>query len=228
VIKLLPLLFLSSILAAQQWTSLLNGKNLDLWETHGPCHFTVLPDGSILGQRVHDDVSNPVGKWPLDSVEYRHWLYQQAWLYTKAEYGQFDLHLEYWIPSGANSGVSIRDTSRAKYATYEAPVPAGLKDTTPAHIGYEIQIIDGEKEKYQTGSIYTFVAAPKGIQRAGEWNSLDIESRNDRSAIRLNGSPVAEYPGEPGRPLTGPIGLQLHDQFTFAMFRNIRIREIMR
>jgi hypothetical protein len=27
------------------------------------------------------------------------------------------------------------------------------------------------------------------------------------------------------RPLRGPIGLQLHDRFTWAMFRNIRIRE---
>jgi hypothetical protein len=228
VCKLYVLLLVAPALAAQTWKPLLNGKNLDGWETHGPCHWTVLPDGAILGQRVHDDVSNPVGKWPLDSAEYHHWLYQQAWLYTKAEYGQYDLHLEYWIPSGANSGVSIRDSSRGRYASYESPVPAGVKDTTPAHIGYEIQIIDGDKEKYQTGSIYTFVAAPKGIQMTGAWNTMEVESRTDRISVRLNGVLVAEYPGEPGRPLTGPIGLQLHDQFTFAMFRNIKIREIMK
>jgi hypothetical protein len=224
--KFLPILLLAQALCAQSWKSLLNGKNLDDWETHGPCHWTVLPDGAILGQRVQDDAANPTGKFPIGSPEYHHWLYQQAWLYTKAEYRQFDLHLEYWIPNGANSGVSIRDTSRAKYATYEAPVPPGLKDTTPAHIGYEIQIIDAEKEKYQSGSIYTFVPAPHGIQLTGQWNIMDIESRNDRIGVRLNGQLVAEYAGEPGRPKAGPIGLQLHDQFTFAMFRNIRIREI--
>jgi hypothetical protein len=41
----------------------------------------------------------------------------------------------------------------------------------------------------------------------------------------VNGRLSAEHPGEPGRPLVGPIGLQLHDQFTFVMFRNLRIRE---
>jgi hypothetical protein len=30
----------------------------------------------------------------------------------------------------------------------------------------------------------------------------------------------------PDRPKSGPIGLQLHDRFSVAMFRNIRIREI--
>ena len=44
--------------------------------------------------------------------------------------------------------------------------------------------------------------------------------------VRLNGQVAAEYPGEPSRSMTGPIGLQLHDRFTLAMFRNIRIREL--
>ncbi|HUA20998.1 MAG TPA: hypothetical protein VMB25_19755 [Bryobacteraceae bacterium] len=37
---------------------------------------------------------------------------------------------------------------------------------------------------------------------------------------------MAEGPGEQGRPLRGPIGLQLHDQFTFVFFRNLKIREM--
>jgi hypothetical protein len=44
--------------------------------------------------------------------------------------------------------------------------------------------------------------------------------------VRLNGQIATEGPGDTARSKTGPIGLQLHDQFTFAMFRNIRIREI--
>jgi hypothetical protein len=39
---------------------------------------------------------------------------------------------------------------------------------------------------------------------------------------------VAEYAGDPKRSKTGPIGLQLHDQFSIVMFRNIKIREIGR
>ena len=56
--------------------------------------------------------------------------------------------------------------------------------------------------------------------------SLEIESRKDAIRVRLNGQPAAEYPGDPARSLTGPIGLQLHDQFTLVMFRNIRIRQL--
>jgi hypothetical protein len=73
--------------------------------------------------------------------------------------------------------------------------------------------------------VYTFVPATKGVQRRAEWNSLDIESRNESIRVRLNGQIVAEYGGDPARSKTGPIGLQLHDQFTLALFRNIRIRQ---
>jgi hypothetical protein len=69
------------------------------------------------------------------------------------------------------------------------------------------------------------MAAKTGFERRGEWNGMDIESRNEIIRVRLNGQLVAESPGDPKRSKTGPIGLQLHDQFTFAMFRNIRIRQ---
>jgi hypothetical protein len=154
---------------------------------------------------------------------------RQAWLYTKAEYGEFDLHVEYWIPAGGNSGVSIRDRSRAHGAIGEEdstrPDLAAFPKTTPAHIGYEIQIIDDDSEKYPTGSVYTFVPAKTGGQRHGDWNSMDIESRNAVIRVRLNGEIVAESPGDPERSKTGPIGLQLHDRFSTVMFRNLRIRQ---
>ena len=214
-------------LAAQDWQPLFNGRNLDGWEVRGDCTWTVLPDKTLLGQRCHADVAKPF-PFPLNDKEYRDWLYRQAWLYTTRQFGVFDLHVEYLLPKGMNSGVSIRDVSRAHYAIGEQdsvrPELAGPLKTTPAHIGYEIQIIDSDTEKYPSGSVYTFVAAKRGLQKEGEWNSLDIESRNDHIQVRLNGIAAAEYPGEPGRPKVGPIGLQLHDQFTFALFRNIRIK----
>jgi len=184
----------------------------------------------LMGQRAHPQPAAPFpSPWPVDAQHYRDWLYRQAWLYTMAEFGEFDLHLEYFIPPGANSGVSIRDRSRAHAAIGEAdaerPELARFEKTTPAHIGYEIQIIDGDGDTYNSGSVYTFVGAAKGLQRAGEWNSMEIESRNDAIRVRLNGQPAAEYAGDPARSKTGPIGLQLHDQFTTALFRNLRIRQ---
>jgi uncharacterized protein len=208
------------------WKPLFNGKNLDGWEPRGECAWTVMEDGVLLGQRTHKAAP---GAWPLDEKAYERWLYRQAWLYTLGDFGNYDLHVEYWIPKGGNSGVSIRDTSRGHYAIGETdaerPDLAGPLKSTPAHIGYEIQIADEDADPYPSGSVYSLVRARRGVQRAGEWNSLEIESRPDRIRVRLNGEAVAQYPGDPQRPKRGPIGLQLHDQFSFAMFRNIRIRE---
>ena len=211
------------------WKPLLNGKNLDGWEVRGPGLWTVMQDGVLMGQRAHPQPPAPFDTpWPIDQKHFQDWLYRQAWLYTRAEFGEFDLHLEYWMPPGANSGVSIRDRSRAHSAIgepdSERPELASFEKTTPAHIGYEIQIIDADHEKFPSGSVYLFVPARTGVERRGEWNSLEIESRNDVIRVRLNGQIVAEYPGDPARSKSGPIGLQLHDQFTLALFRNIRIR----
>jgi type 1 glutamine amidotransferase len=211
-----------TLAAGLGWRPLFDGKTLEGWESRGDCKWSVLPDGSLLGERTR-------GEPPSDRKEYDAWLGHQAWLYTRDEYGEFDLHLEYWIPAGGNSGVSIRDRSRAHGAFDEAdtarPDLAAFPKTTPAHIGYELQIIDDDKETYPSGSIYSLVPAKRGVQRPGAWNSMDVESRNTNIRVRINGQLVAEGPGDPARSKTGPIGLQLHDRFSTVIFRNIRIRE---
>jgi hypothetical protein len=218
----LPALLLvsSALLAADDWRPLFNGKNLDGWEIRGDSTWTVLKDGALVGQRPH---INPFKEFPVTRDQFRAWAEPQSWLYTTAEFDQFDLHVEYWIPLGGNSGVSIRDTSRAKYAL---PGPEHDSNRTPSHIGYEIQILASGGDKYPTGSVYLFVPAKTGFQHDGGWNNLDIESRHDMIRVRVNGQPVAESPGDPARSKTGPIGLQLHDRFSWIMFRNIKIKEI--
>lgn len=211
------------------WKPLFDSKNLDGWEPRGTCTWTLMKDGSLVGQRTH---TNPSTAWPIDEKTYRTWLNRQAWIYTKRDFDEYDLHVEYWIPPGGNSGVSIRDISRAHYAIGEPatvhPELEGAIRSTPAHIGYEIQILDSDDAANPSGSIYSVAPAKKGVHRPGEWNSMEIQSRRDLIRVFLNGELVAESAGEPKRPTVGPIGLQLHDQFTTAMFRNVRIREIVR
>ena len=224
-------LLLTITAGAQKMETLFDGKNLDAWEVRGDAIWTVLPDGTLLGQRRHTSVGNPFGEaWPVAKKQFQDWVYRQAWLYTKREFGEFDLHVEYLIPPQQNSGVSIRDQSRAHWVIGEPDTVWTPKDTalkgSPAHVGYEIQILDGDADKYPTGSVYLFASAKKGVQKSGVWNAMDIESRNDLIRVKVNGAAVAESPGDPGRSKVGPIGLQLHDQFTFAMFRNIRIRSL--
>jgi hypothetical protein len=196
---------LVALLASQPgWTPLFNGKTLDGWEVVGEGVWTVMSDGTLLGQC---DPRNPC--------------LHQSWLYTKKEFGEFDLYLEFWTRLGGNSGVSIRDTSRARWAVgaeYD-------RNRTPSHIGYEIQIVNGYPDRFLTGSIYNLVPADDPHMR-NDWNTLEIESRFDRIRVKLNGKLVAEHSGLPDRPKVGPIGLQLHDPNSIVMFRNIRIREI--
>ncbi len=213
---------------AQQWQDLFNGRNLDGWQPRGECKWTVLADGTLLGQRTFDR-AKVFPKWPVEQKQFQSWWSRQAWLYTEREFGEFDLHVEYLLPPRGNSGISIRDVSRAHYAVGEPDDSEVLKRTrlkgSPAHIGYEIQLIDPDNDRYASGSVYLFNSAKTGFHKTGDWNSIDIESRNDMIRVRLNGQPVSESPGDPERSKVGPIGLQLHDQGTFAMFRNIRIRE---
>ncbi len=69
------------------------------------------------------------------------------------------------------------------------------------------------------------VPAKPGLQHSNDWNTLEIFSRTGSIQVRLNGELAAEGPGDPARPKRGPIGLQLHDRFSWVLFRNIQIRE---
>jgi len=223
-VKLASLIAFAALsLPAAEPKPIFNGRNLDGWEVIGDGQWTVMADGTLLGQRTTDLRKQFVPGGPLATpAQYKGWIDAQSWLYTlRNDFGEFDLHLEYWTKTSGNSGVSIRDTSRAKWGVISPPDYT----KTPSKIGYEIQINNRYPDPHPSGSIYGFVDAPKDAQHEDDWNSMDIASRFDKITIKLNGRVVAEHPGDPKRSKTGPIGLQLHDQFSIVMFRNIRIAE---
>jgi hypothetical protein len=202
---LLLLLFVSAACAAD-WKNLFNGRNLDGWQTVGDGVWTMMRDGTVLGQRDFDKAVH------------------QAWLYTDKEFTNFDLEFEYWTRYHGNSGISIRDSSRGKWAV---GAEADSKKT-PSHIGYEIQIIHGLKNPagYASGSVYLFDHAKTGFEIDNDWNRMLVESRPEMIRVSINGHVVSQHAGDPARPKTGPIGLQLHDKNSVVMFRKVRIREL--
>ncbi len=209
---------------AADWKPLFNGNNLDGWETIGDGQWTVAQDGTLIGQREGDlrKLMIPGGQFTTAS-QFNNWLNAQSWLYTKrGDFDEFDLRLEYWTKIHGNSGVSIRDQTRAAAAI---TIPPDYKKT-PSKTGYEIQINNRYPDPHPSGSIYGFQDAPKEAQRDDDWNTMEISSRRDKITVKLNGKVVAEHAGDPQRPKTGPIGLQLHDQFSIVMFRHIEIREL--
>ena len=216
--RVLVALSLACCCTAADWRALFNGKDLQGWEPRGDGIWAVMKDGTLIGQR--DPSAAKLG-WPLTWQKFHEWLSVQAWLYTVAEFDEYDLHVEYWIRRPGNSGISIRDKSRAQYGIQ---TPADFT-RTPSRLAYEIQINSQYPDPTLTGSIYALAKAPPGLQVDDQWNSVDIESRRDRIRVRVNGKLAAEHPGVEGRPKTGPIGLQLHDRNTIIKFRNLRIRE---
>jgi hypothetical protein len=203
---LIPLCALAAFPAGAEWVNLMNGKNLDGWEVVGDNGWTVMSDGTLLAQRA-------------EKLPDQH----QSWLYTKKEYGEFDLQVDYWVRLGGNSGVSIRDTSRGRYAVS----PNWDLARTPSKIGYEIQISNAFKGKphFPSGSVYLLDEARDGVQKPNDWNAMEIRSRNDGIQVFLNGTLVSKHPGVPARPKIGPIGLQLYE-IGIVMFRNMRIRDL--
>ena len=100
---------------------LFNHKNLDGWEVIGDGVWHVLSDGTLMGERDLRPVLRDAPFLHPGGVGYRDWLNVQSWLYTKRnDFAQFDLTVEYWVRAGGNSGISIRDTSRAQYAIVHA------------------------------------------------------------------------------------------------------------
>ena len=146
----------------------------------------------------------------------------QAWLYTKKEFDEFDLHIEWWVPTPGNSGVSFGDETRARYTFGDA----SDLGQTPSQIAYEIQISSAWGDDYTSGSLYSIIEAKPGFQNAEGWNAFDIEVRRDSIRVILNGQLVTEHAALPDRHTNGPIGLQLHDEGSIVMFQNIWLRKV--
>lgn len=201
---------------------LFNGKDLSGWEIRGNGDWNVIDGGVLVGQRDFDSKSLAPGKKFTSELEFQQWLNHQAWIYTKEEFSEYDLHVEFWTKNHGNSGISLHDKSRAEAAI--AFPPNFLK--TPAKTAYEIQINNNYPDPHPTGSIYGFVDAPKDALKANQWNTMEIRVRKDEILVKLNGREVAKTVPDPKRSSSGPIGLQLHDQFSVIHFKNIWIQPL--
>jgi len=155
-------------------------------------------------------------------------------LMTVGQYADFELHLEWRIEVGGNSGVILRVSEKGKQSWHSGP---------------EMQILDDEahrpdlKPKNANGSLYDLVPVPDGISSvSGEWNTVRILVEGSRYRFWLNGvqtadldlkspegqkliaaSKFAKYPGF-GQETRGHIVLQDHGDK--VEFRHILIREL--
>ncbi|MEA1951192.1 MAG: DUF1080 domain-containing protein [Planctomycetota bacterium] len=205
----------STVLAAEKapaaakanngFVPLFNGKDLTGWQ--GGADEWMVKDGVLIAKKNKHGI-----------------------LYTKNEYDNFVLRLEFRQEPGGNNGVGLR---------------APLGGEQPAFASMEVQILDDEHPKYKdlkpvqfTGAVYGVSAPRRGhLKPAWKWNKMEIVADGSRIKVTLNGTPITEVdlskvgPKEiHGHKLTGllrPKGylaLCGHNQHT--EFRNVKIKEL--
>lgn len=161
-------------------------------------------------------------------------------IFSKVEYENFALDLEFNMEPGANSGVVVYCTNK--------------KDWIPNSV--EIQIADDSNEKWasspgtwQCGAIFGHLApSEKVAKKPGEWNHMTVACKGQMIYVVLNGKPVttmdmskwtnaktnpdgSEIPSWLSNPFSelptkGFVGLQGKHAGAKVFFRNVKIVKI--
>ncbi|MBI1338902.1 DUF1080 domain-containing protein [bacterium] len=157
---------LSAAELAEGWTLLFNGQTLDGWRSYkadAPPAQWVIEDGALsLSSGGGGDIM------------------------TAAEYGPFDLKLEWKISPGGNSGVIyLVKTLETAPNTYNT--------------GPEMQVLDDERHRdgaipsHRAGALYDLVIPSQAAARpVGEWNEARIVFTGSRLEHWLNGVKIVE------------------------------------
>jgi len=107
------------------------------------------------------------------------------YLMTDKSYSDYILEFEFKLTPGANNGLGIHYPGKGN----------------PAYTGMEIQIIDGEHEKYRGklkdfqhhGSLYHLKPALRGYTKpAGEWNFQRVMVKGPKVTVDLNGTRILD------------------------------------
>lgn len=147
------------------------------------------------------------------------------WIRSAAEYGDFNLRLDYQVDVGGNSGVYVRVPADGNHHRDNDTMPAA---------GFEVQILDDAAPQYKNLKDYQFSASVYDIAGAqphvskphGQWNTLEINCHGGNITTTHNGKVVTQvtpetHPISKLRQLKGFLGLQNHS--SLVKFRNVRI-----
>jgi hypothetical protein len=131
-----------------------------------------------------------------------------SFLVSQQDYSNFDLELEFWVNSEANSGIFLRCQNRE-----------AVTDTSC----YEVNIYDTRADQtYRTGGIVNLAAPAEFVYTGGQWNRYEISVNGNRLQVTLNGRDLIDV--EDSQFASGPIALQYGSGI--VRFRNVRIRPL--
>jgi hypothetical protein len=218
-----------TVMAADGWTDLFNGKDLDGWVQRGGTAAYTIEDGCVVGTST---LNTP-----------------NSFLCTGRDYGDFILEYEFKVDPRLNSGVQIRSQSFS--SPKEFPWD-GKKIKVPADRvhGYQIEIDpDPKKDRWWAAGIYDearrgwlypgilggngkeFGDQGRKIFKQGDWNKVTVEAIGDSLKTTLNGTPCATI--KDSMTPSGFIALQVHaigkDEKVAGSqvrWRNLKIKEM--
>lgn len=173
------------------WIDLFNGKDLSGWhlrKVDGPNGWKVLKGGIYDNTKPSTD------------------------LMTDQEFYDFQLHVEFKIPPGSNSGIYMRDK-------------------------YEIQIFDSYGKPpvdSGCGALYRRIAPSQNVcGPAGEWQTFDMSFVGRKLTVFHNGKKIHDNidvgprgTGGASNREDGPGPLRLQGDHDPVTFRNVRIRPL--
>ena len=227
-----PIILISSCaaaLAADGWTDLFNGKNLDGWVQRGGKATYKIEGDAIVGTST---LNTP-----------------NTFLCTGRDYSDFILEYEFKVDPKLNSGVQIRSNSLSSPSeiTWDGKT---IKIPADRVHGYQIEIdpnptqnrwwAAGIYDEARRGWLYPgvlggdpkeFTDRGRKIFRQDDWNKVRVEAIGDSIKTTLNGTPCASI--KDSMTATGFIALQVHGigkeadkDGTQVHWRNLRIQEV--
>lgn len=170
---------------ADGWLTLFNGSDLSSWNVLGDGNWRV-EDGAITADQSS----------------------QASFLVSDMSFDDFEIELEFWVNTEANSGVFIRCAD-----------PAAVDEASC----YEVNIFDTRPDQtYRTGAIMNVAEPSQFVYTGGQWNRFHITADGNRLKVVLNGRDMVDV--EDSLLSAGPIALQ-HGSGT-VRFRNVRVRQL--
>lgn len=167
------------------WLILFDGNSLDFWDVLGDANWRI-EDGAAVA-----DESTAA-----------------SFLVSKQSYDDFELELEFWVNTEANSGVFLRCQD-----------PTAVADTSC----YEVNIFDTRPDQtYRTGGIVHHAEPAEFVYTGGQWNRYEIRAEGPRIQVTLNGRDLVDTDIEGFS--SGPIALQYGTGV--VKFRNVRLRPL--
>jgi hypothetical protein len=153
------------------WITLFDGKTLDHWNRLGGANWTIA-DGVVQADQKVGEGS--------------------AFLVSKQAYTDFQLKVEFWVDTAANSGVFLRCTD---------------PQTITATNAYEVNIFDTRPDPtYGTGAIVNVAKVDPMPKAGGQWNTYEITAKGPQLTVVLNGTKTVDT--QDSKFASGPIALQ--------------------